>query len=96
MSNKKPTMMQVKNVINNILRQMSVVSTKLDQVDGIVNMYISFKKDRDSFKKYVDEQLKEKMQKVFQLLEGFKEKAPDKNMLQQVLKIQKLVKELKN
>ena len=62
MSGKKPTMMQVKNVIDNMLRHLSTMSTRLDQLDGLVDMYITFNKDRDKFKEYVTKSINKKVE----------------------------------
>tara|TARA_R100000700_G_C3155045_1_gene132539 strand:+ start:266 stop:637 length:372 start_codon:yes stop_codon:yes gene_type:complete len=53
MSGKKPTMMQVKNVIDNMLRHVAMITDRLEKLDGLLDMYIDFKGDKDLFKGYV-------------------------------------------
>ena len=47
MANKKPTMKEVKTVIDNILIHMSNLDKGLRGLDSALSSYIEFKKDRD-------------------------------------------------
>jgi len=53
--NKKPTMMQVKNVVNNMLMEIEYLKQAVSNLDFIVNYYIKYNDDSDKFKTYVEE-----------------------------------------
>ena len=42
MKNKKPTMMEVKNAINNLIQDIVSLDQKITAIDRILNMYVSF------------------------------------------------------
>ena len=42
MANKKPTMNQVKNVINNILYEIDTIHKGIMKLDGVLSSYIDF------------------------------------------------------
>ncbi len=52
--NKKPTMMQVKNVVNNMLMEIEYLKQAVSNLDFIVNYYIKYNDDSDKFKTYVE------------------------------------------
>jgi len=56
--NKKPTMMQVKNVINNVLMELQQIKGAITNLDFITNYYIKYNKDEDKFKEFLEEQTK--------------------------------------
>ena len=58
-SNKKPTMMEVKNVISNALVHMSQMEQHIRQLDTIIAKYIKFNNHSNDFKKFLDKEFKE-------------------------------------
>ena len=62
MPNKKPTMKEVKTVIDNILIHMSSLEKGLRGLDSALSSYIEFKKDRDKWLKWIEERT-EKLKK---------------------------------
>jgi len=57
--NKKPTMMEVKTAINNILMELSHISRTMRAIDSALGSYVEFKGDTNKWHKWVDKQLKE-------------------------------------
>jgi len=58
MKEKKPTMKQVKTVVTNALLHMAEVQKHLQQIDGLLFNYITFKGDKEKFGKYLDKEAK--------------------------------------
>ena len=56
--NKKPTMMEVKNAINNLIREFSSLTEYVKILDQTLGGYIEFKKDNDKFKSFLDKEFK--------------------------------------
>ena len=52
--NKKPTMMQVKNVVNNVITQLVVAQRGIKELDYLLNAFIEFSGDVEGFKKFLD------------------------------------------
>ena len=59
MSTKKPTMKQVKNVINNMLIHMSNMQGQINKLESITASYITYNKDDKKFNKWLEKKLKE-------------------------------------
>jgi|3_EtaG_2_1085321.scaffolds.fasta_scaffold378375_2 hypothetical protein len=57
--NKKPTMMEVKTAINNILVEMSHMSQTMRAIDSALASYVEFKGDEDKWRKWVQKKMKE-------------------------------------
>ena len=57
--NKKPTMMEVKNVITNILQELGEVVNYTKAIDQTVGSYIKYKKDDKKFKSWMEKRYKE-------------------------------------
>ena len=53
---KKPTLNEVKQVVENLLHDLQIVNNKVDSLALVVNTYIEYKKDDDDFMKYMKEQ----------------------------------------
>jgi predicted nucleic-acid-binding protein len=53
---KKPTLNEVKQVVENLLHDLQIVNNKVDSLALVVNTYIEYKKDEDDFMKYMKEQ----------------------------------------
>ena len=52
--NKKPTMMEVKNVLSNLITQTSRLDEHIAQLDFIIARYFEFKGDKDKFQKWLE------------------------------------------
>ena len=59
MSGKKPTMNQVKNVINNMLIELTNLKQTVIKLDSILLTYIEFKGDGLEWNKWLDKKIKE-------------------------------------
>jgi len=57
--NKKPTMMQVKNAISNLVAEYSNMANYISSLDQTLGSYIEFKKDGKKFLKWLEKQVKE-------------------------------------
>ena len=57
--NKKPTMMQMKNVVNNVITQLIVAQRSIKEMDFLLNNLIEFNGDVEGFKKLLDDKAKE-------------------------------------
>ena len=64
--NKKPTMMEVKNVINNMLMEMQRMQSSIYAIDSALASYVEFRKNTDEWNKWVDKKLKERNAKTNQ------------------------------
>ncbi len=53
--NKKPTMMEVKNAINNIINELASLTDYIKRIDSIFFDYLHYKKDEDKFKLFLEE-----------------------------------------
>ena len=60
--NKKPTMMEVKNVINKLIYEAQSLRTGLNQVDIKLNSYIRMNGDEAKVEKFLKEELAKKRQ----------------------------------
>ena len=58
MKDKKPTMMEVKDAISNLIQDIVSLNKKITAIDRILNMYVSFQNNGDEFKKYIESELK--------------------------------------
>tara|TARA_Y100000401_G_C8269543_1_gene197629 strand:- start:148 stop:438 length:291 start_codon:yes stop_codon:yes gene_type:complete len=63
MSGKKPTMNQVKNVINNMLVELSSLRQAVVRLDSILLTYIEFKGDGTKWNEWLDKKIKEEESK---------------------------------
>ena len=54
--NKKPTMMEMKNAVTNLIVQYTELSESLNKLDYKIAKYINFKKDEDKFKKWLEKE----------------------------------------
>ena len=57
--NKKPTMMQMKNVVSNIINHVNSLEQAVSKIDIVVNQYIKFKGDGTEFGVWIKNALKE-------------------------------------
>ena len=57
--NKKPTMMEVKNVVNNVITQLIVAQRGINELDYLLNSFIEFNGDVEAFKKFLDKKIEE-------------------------------------
>ena len=50
---KKPTLNEVKQVVENLIHDTTIVNQKVDSIALVVNDYIEYKKDETKFLKYL-------------------------------------------
>tara|TARA_R110002020_G_scaffold133354_1_gene297554 strand:- start:21675 stop:21881 length:207 start_codon:yes stop_codon:yes gene_type:complete len=60
--NKKPTMMEVKNAIGNLIKEFSNIANYVSSLDQTLGSYIEFKKDGKKFPKWLEKEV-EKIKK---------------------------------
>ena len=53
--NKKPTMMEVKNVLGNLIEEVESLGKHVSMVDNILMGYLNYKQEADEFKKWLSE-----------------------------------------
>ena len=56
---KKPTMMEVKNAISNLIQEFANLASYISSLDKTLVAYIKYKKDDKKFPKWLEKQLKE-------------------------------------
>ena len=63
MKNKKPTMMEVKQAIGELINRTNELNYQLKRTQFTFSEFIEFKKDNDEFTKYLEKKLKEQEEK---------------------------------
>ena len=53
--NKKPTMMEVKNVLGNLIQEVESLGKHVSMVDNILMGYLNYEQEADEFKKWLSE-----------------------------------------
>ena len=76
--NKKPTMMEVKNVISNLIKQTETLKEHLLMIDNILINYITYKKDETDFKAWLEKKYKKEEKDV--VLSDKESKKTDENL----------------
>ena len=51
----KPTMMEVKNVLGNLIQEVESLGKHVSMVDNILMGYLNYKQEADEFKKWLSE-----------------------------------------
>tara|TARA_Y100001968_G_C19209406_1_gene643986 strand:- start:523 stop:717 length:195 start_codon:yes stop_codon:yes gene_type:complete len=51
--NKKPTMMEMRNVVTNLIQQSENLKQHVTMIDNILMGYLKFKKDENDFKEWL-------------------------------------------
>ena len=57
--NKKPTMMEMKNVVSNIIKSIDDLYKYMKSLDMTLTHYIDFKKDRNKFDKSIKKMMED-------------------------------------
>ena len=57
MKNKKPTMMEVKNAISNLITEYSNLAQYTSNLDKTLGSYIKYKKDDKKFPKWLEKEI---------------------------------------
>ncbi len=57
---KKPTLNEVKQVVENLIHDTTIVNQKVDSIALVVNDYIEYKKDETKFLKYLQKKKESK------------------------------------
>ena len=60
---RKPTIMEVKNVINNMLQDMVHMQRYIKDIDAIFTAYVDFKDDHEKFSSHIESLKKKSMEK---------------------------------
>ena len=55
---KKPTMNEMKNVVNNVIREVGNIYRILKGIDTTLSQYVEFKNDKEVFTKFLEDKLK--------------------------------------
>ena len=56
--NKKPTMMEVKTAINNLIKEMGYIQQAILHISNSFNAYLEFKEDKENLTNWLKEQIK--------------------------------------
>ena len=59
MANKKPTMMEMKNVVTSILMEVNQIKNAINGLDVALSRYIEYKGDKESFITHMEQEVKE-------------------------------------
>ncbi|MBC8225910.1 MAG: hypothetical protein H8E74_02050 [Gammaproteobacteria bacterium] len=57
--NKKPGIKDVVKVVSSIIQELQIAQERINELYGVIDMYIEYKKDDKKFKKYLDKKLEE-------------------------------------
>jgi competence protein ComGC len=57
--NKKPGIKDVVKVVSSLIQEVQIAQERINELYGVIDMYIEFKKDDKKFKKHLDKQLEE-------------------------------------
>jgi len=57
--NKKPGIKDVVKVTSSIIQELQIAQERINEIYGVIDMYIEYKKDSEKFKAFLDERLKE-------------------------------------
>ena len=60
---KKPTLNEIKTVVENTLRHMSFLQQRVDHLDKILGNYFKYKNDEKDFGKWIQDQIKKEGEK---------------------------------
>ena len=55
--NKKPTMMEVKTAINNLIKEMGYIQQAILHISNSFNAYLEFKEDKENLTNWLKEQI---------------------------------------
>jgi len=64
MSSKKPTMMQMKNVVSNMINQITMTQNSVRELDYLFKTFVDFSSDSDKFKEFLNKRIKEDRKKM--------------------------------
>jgi hypothetical protein len=57
--NKKPGIKDVVKVVSSIIQELQICQERINELYGVIDVYIEFKKDEKKFKEHLDKKLKE-------------------------------------
>tara|TARA_R110002110_G_scaffold271847_1_gene487439 strand:+ start:243 stop:536 length:294 start_codon:yes stop_codon:yes gene_type:complete len=57
--NKKPGIKDVVKVTSSIIQELQIAQERINELYGVIDMYIEYKKDSKKFKKFLDKKLEE-------------------------------------
>ena len=57
--NKKPGIKDVVKVTSSIIQELQIAQERINELYGVIDMYIEYKKDSKKFKKFLDTKLEE-------------------------------------
>ena len=57
--NKKPGIKDVVKVVSSIIQELQICQERINELYGVIDVYIEFKKDDKKFKKHLDKKLEE-------------------------------------
>lgn len=59
-NNKKPTIMELKNVCSNLIQRVEMLNNLVFSLDSLLGSYINFNKDEDKFKEFLNKIMEER------------------------------------
>ncbi len=57
--NKKPGIKDIVKVTSSVIQELQIAQERINELYGVIDMYIEYNKDSDGFKKYLDTKLEE-------------------------------------
>ena len=59
MTKRKPSKKEIETVMSNMINHIQAVDEKLNALDSLFGLYLEWKKDKDTFNKFVEDRVKE-------------------------------------
>ena len=57
--NKKPGIKDIVKVTSSVIQELQIAQERINELYGVIDMYIEYKEDSEKFKAFLDERLKE-------------------------------------
>lgn len=57
--NKKPGIKDIVKVTSSVIQELQIAQERINELYGVIDMYIEYNKDSEKFKAFLDERLKE-------------------------------------
>ena len=74
MVRKKPTKKEIETVVSNLINHVKFLEQKLNAVDNLFGLYLEWRKEKDTFNKFVQDKVAKHNSKT---LEDYNEKTGD-------------------
>ena len=58
MTKRKPSKKEIETVMSNVINHINTIDEKLNALDSLFGLYLEWKKDKDTFNKFIETKLK--------------------------------------